>query len=231
MNVPATFDPVSGRVCQVKGFHDWSWARVQSAIAHKAGGKVMANINLEHAMMFGGQFVDVVCRERRSMDHDDERLSVHRMLMGGKPIALDVHVPPPATNRAWLREARRLLVFGMAPGGNSALWQELSVHMRLLARVAEAGWQPVPYARANGLWIERFGNRAGRMYLAVRNPGRQRRTAVLTLDAAALGLNLKRATVRQISPATTAAFTARGGKLMGRVNVAGQETIVLAVTY
>ena len=229
MDIPATFDPVSGRICQVKGFHDWAWVRVQSGIAHKAGGKVMANINLEHSMMYGGQFVDVVNRERRSIDHDDERLSIHQMLMGGKPIALDVHCQPSNDARAWMREARRILTFGMAPGCNGSRWQELREHMPLVARVGEAGWKPVPHARAKGLWIERYGNKPGRMYLTVRNAGKAAVKTVLTLDVKALGLNLKRVAVRQVSPEKAVKFAAKGDVLAGAVRVESQEMIVLAV--
>ncbi|GEM_PF-2107216 len=232
MDVPATFDPASGRVCQVKGFHDWTWLRGQSALAHRAGGRVMSNVNLEHAMMFGGPHLDVVFRERRADDHTDERLSVQRMLMGGKPIAFPGGSRAPDSAAAWVREARRLLAFGMAPGPKFSRWQELREHMPLFSRVAEAGWRPVPYARAKGLWIERFGDRPGRLFLAVRNCGQKPLASRLEIDLAGLGLakSAGRLAVRQVSPEAAVRLARSGAKLSGTVRVPGRETVVLELT-
>ena len=231
MDTPATFDPASGRVCQVKGFHDWAWVRVQSGIAHRAGGKVMSNVNLEHAMMFGGPHIDVIFRERRSMDHTDERLSVHRMLLGGKPIGFPGGRRAPDGIAEWLREARRLLTFGMAPGPKYERWSELRSFMPLFSRVAEAGWQPVPHARARGLWIERFGTKPGRLFLAVRNGGSKPVASKLEIDLAGLGLAGKggRLKVRQILPEAPLGFAGKGGTLSGQVRVPARDSVVLEV--
>lgn len=228
MDTPATYDPDSGRLCQVKGFHDCAWARLQSGLAHKAGGRVMANVNLEHAMMFGGQYVDVVFRERRSMDHDDERLSVHRMLMGPKPITFPGGRRAPRSARAWRREARRLLAFGMAPGTSPTLWRELREHMPWVDRIGQAGWQPIPYACAKGLWVERFGTKPGKLFLTVRNPGRKPVTTLLSVDLAGLGLARGRAPLlRQVSPAAPLRAKAARGRISVPLSLPARETVVL----
>jgi hypothetical protein len=180
-------------------------------------------------MMFGGQHIDVIFRERRSVDHTDERLSVHRMLLGPKPISFQGGGRQPGTPKAWTREARRLLVFGMAPGASLGNWEEVKAHMPVVGRVAAAGWRPVPYARAKGLWIERFGDKPGRMYFTVWNPGRKPVRAAIRIDARSLGLAAKRATVAQVSPDSAAKFSRNGDVLSMTAKVSGKEMIVLAV--
>ncbi len=231
MDTPATFDPASGRVCQVKGFTDCPWARRQSKLAWNAGGKVMANVNVEHAMMFGGQFIDVVFRERRPDDHDDERLSVHRMLLGPKPICFPGGRRSPKTARAWIGEARRLLTFAMPPGVAEARWKELKAIMPLFERVGGAGWRPVPYARAAGLWIERYGDRPGRLYLAIRNPGSRPVRGRLQIDLGGLGLErlADKIAVRQVSPEGPLRLAATGGRLVGQIAVPASETVIVAL--
>jgi hypothetical protein len=231
MDTPATFDPASGRICQVKGFHDWAWARYHTGLVHDAGGKVLSNVNLEGSMMYGGQFIDFIERERRPRDYSEERLSTHRMLLAGKPIAFCGGGWSPKTRRGWLAAARKLLLFGMSPGPLEERWRELRAHMPLLRRVAEAGWQPVPPARGAGLWIERFGTEPGRLYLTVRNTGKKPARTRLAIDLEGLGLDsgTGRLVVRQISPEAPVRFARRGKQLVGRVRVAAKETVVLAV--
>jgi hypothetical protein len=229
MDTPATFDPASGRVCQVKGFHDWAWVRVQSGIARRAGGLVMANVNLEHSMMFGGQFIDVIDRERRMEDYDEERLSTHRMLLGAKPVAFPGGGWAPKDRGEWLRQARKVLAFGMSPGATGERREEIKALMPAVRRVAEAGWRPVPHARAKGLWIERFGDRPGRLFFAVRNCAKKPLASRLEIDLAGLGLAgaAGRLVLRQISPERPVSFAQSGRNLAGRIAVPSRETLVL----
>jgi hypothetical protein len=230
MDVPATFDPDTGILCQVKGFHDCAWARVQTGLAHKAGGKVMANINLEHSMMFGGQYADVILRERRADDHDDERLSVHRMLMGQKPISFPGGGRAPGEAAAWRREAMRLLTFGMSPGVRESMWQELRVHMPWVAKVVGAGWQPVTYASAKGAWAERFGNRSGHLYFAVRNGGDALLRTKLIVDLQGLGLGKqKNLALMQVYPEKAIQYQTGGNVISASLQIPAGETAVILV--
>jgi hypothetical protein len=230
MEIPATFDPASGRLCQIKGFHDWAWARRHARRVHAAGGKILSNVNLEHAMMFGGQFLDFIERERRPRDYDEERLSTHRMLFGAKPIAFCGGGWSPKSRRAWIAAARKLLAFGMAPGPKAERWRELREFMPLLARVSAAGWQAVPHARAPGLWVERFGSRPGNLFLTVRNTGSRRIETRLRLDLAALGLrNARDVVLRQLSPEAELQIGASRGSLTAALRVAPRQTVVLAL--
>jgi hypothetical protein len=227
MDIPATFDPRTGRVCQVKGFHDWAWARYHVPIVHQGGGKVLANVNLEHSMMYLGQFLDVIERERNPARYDEERLSTQRMLVGAMPIAFPGGKWIAQDRKGWTREARKVMLFGMPPGAVIRRWRELREHMPLVSAIGEAGWRAVPHARAKGLWIERFGGRPGRLYLTVRNCGRRARRSQLDLDLAALGLGDRRVKLRQISPERELESRRRGGKLLAALSVPPRETVVL----
>ncbi len=229
MDIPATFDPQSGRICQVKGFHDWAWARYHTPMVHSGGGKVLANVNLEHSMMFLGQFLDVIERERNPAWYDEERLSTHRMLVGAMPISFPGGKWIAQGRKAWTAQARKVMLFGMPPGAVIKRWRELREHMPLVSAMGEAGWRPVPHARARGLWIERFGSRPGRLYLAVRNCGRGPSRSELSVDLQGLGLSGRRVKLTQISPEKDLGARRRGGKLVAALSVPPQETVVLKV--
>jgi hypothetical protein len=230
MDIPPTFDPDSGRLCQVKGFGDWAWARRHAKLVRNDGGHIMANVNLEYAMMFCHPYIDVIFRERALPDYDEERRSVHRMLTGGKPfcfIGSGLHDATPATVE---KMAERALLFGMAPGKNGGA-EFLRGIMPVLRRIAKAGWQPVPHATAAGLHVERFGQKRGRLYFALRNTGARSVESELVIDTKALGLDASRKplAVAALYGTEGSAFTTRGGSCRGSVALAPGRTCVLAV--
>jgi hypothetical protein len=228
MDVPATFDPESGHLCQIKGFGDWAWARDHGKLVHRDGGKIMANCNIEYAMMFCGPYIDVIFRERRLADNDEEQLSTHRMLLGAKPICFIGGGREPKEARRWKAMADRALLFGMSPG-ESRLHDELREHMPVMQKVAAAGWQAVPHARARGLWVERFGNKPGKLYFTVRNCGKSTRRTTLKIDLTALGLSGKRLGLEGLNGAEPGKPTIRGGRLTTRLSVKPERTAVLVL--
>jgi len=229
MDIPPTYDPESGRICQVKGFGDWAWARRHGKLVRDDGGVIMANCNLEYAMMFCGPYLDVIFRERRVADNDEEKLSVHRMLLGGKPVCFAGGWRMPRGPKPWARMAERALLFGMAPGGGGNR-EGLRRIAPVLRKIGRAGWRPVPYARAGGCWVERFGAKPGRLYFTVRNTGKKARSATLSIDLAALGLAGTRGlVVRDAFEDRALAFKAGKGGLSGRLTVDPGRTRVLTV--
>lgn len=228
-DIPATFDPATGRLCQVKGFTDCAFARDNAKQVRDRGGLIMANVNLEHSMLFGGQFVDVIFRERHPWNYDHERLSVHRLLLGGKPVFFGGGWFPKTRGR-WLAQADKLLAFGMAPGVQGSRRAELRELMPVMRRVAEAGYRYIPHASADGLWIERFGDRPGRLYFTLCNPAGRAKRSKVTIDLAALGLaDAGGVVVREIRGGMNVNFTRRGGKLSGTVSVSAKRTAVLEI--
>jgi len=169
-DIPVTFDPSTGELCQIVGFHDWSFAKHHSELIRNAEGLVMANINLEHAMMYCGSHLDVFVRERNVKDYDNERLSVIRMLAGKKPVSfLGSWQPREPEERE--KVVRRLMLFGIFPGSEKAEHERTlyKKYMPVLAGAAEAGWEPVTYARSDDILIERFGQQRGALFFTLEN--------------------------------------------------------------
>lgn len=197
VDVPLTFDPETGGLCQVKGFHDWEFASPFSRKVREAGGMVMANTTIEHSMMFLGSCIDVFIRERKIEDNDEERLSVMRALAGKKPVSFIGHWQP--RDEAGLKAAfHKALLFGIATGAKGCSKKEadgegaeravFKTRMPVFTIMTGAGWEPVTHARADGMLVERFGGRPGAFYFAVRNNGKEARAARLQLDGKSLGI-------------------------------------------
>lgn len=230
METPATFDPASGRVCQVKGFHDWRFAKDHATMVRQAGGTIMANSNLEHSMMYCGAHMDVIFRERRLADHDEERLSVHRMLLGSKPICFTGGRRQPKARAAWRRAAEKALLYAMAPG-ESSHYEDLAICIDLLRQLGAAGWQPVPHARADGLLVERYGQKRGKLFFAVRNPGGKSVAQRLTIDLAGLGFAAEKKawSVSELPDGAPRPCRIQRGRLTVTLNVGARRTLALAL--
>jgi hypothetical protein len=237
VDVPLTFDPETGGLCQVKGFGDWEFASPFARRVRAAGGIIMANTTIEHSMMFLGPQIDVFVRERHIADNDGERLSVMRMLAGRKPVTFIGQWQP--RDEAGLKAAlHKTLLFGIAPGAagpskknKDAEAAERSVfktRMPVLSAMAGAGWEPVTHARAEGLDLERFGSKPERLYFAVRNAGAEKRSGRIEIDAKALGLG-GGLTVREILEGRPVRAAAGTGSLAAEVEIGAGETLVLRV--
>jgi len=237
VDVPLTFDPETGGLCQVKGFGDWEFASPFARKVRAAGGIIMANATIEHSMMFLGPCIDVFVRERKIADNNEERLSVMRMLAGRKPVTFIGHWQP--RDETGLRAAlHKSMLFGIAPGASgpskknkdaeAAERAVFRTRMPVLSAMAAAGWEPVTHARAKGLDVERFGSKPGRLYFAVRNRGAAKRAGRVVIDAKALGLADKLA-VREILEGRPVRAVAGEGGLTVEVELNAGETLVLWV--
>jgi len=165
----------------------------------EAGGMIMANTTIEHSMMFLGSCIDVFVRERKIEDNNEERLSVMRALAGKKPVSFIGHWQP--RDETGLKKAfHKVLLFGIAPGAEGCSRNKeienaertvFKSRMPVFISMAGAGWEPVTYARADGLYVERFGTKPGSLFFAVRNAGTKKRTLSLQVDTKALGISGK----------------------------------------
>jgi hypothetical protein len=237
VSAPLTFDPRTGRLCQVKGFGDWEFASRFTPRVRAAGGFIMANTTIEQSMMFLGAHIDVFIRERALADNNEERLSVMRMLAGRKPVSFIGHWQP--RDEAGLREATdKALLFGIAPGADGPAKESeaveravLRTRMPVLAKMAAAGWQPVTCAEAKGLCIERFGAVPGSLFFAVGNRGGRKVAARVALDLRALGLGGQAASlqVSEILQGREVRIARSAGRLLVNVPVGPKETVVLSV--
>ncbi len=231
-SLPLTFDPASGEVCQVVGFHDWSFARHHATMIRDRGGLVMSNINLEHSMMYCGRWVDVHVRERHVVDYDEERLSVMRMLVCGKPVSF-LGSWQPKDSQGLEAVLRKLLIFGMCPGSARAEHERelYKKYIPVISRVAQAGWQPVTHARAEGLWLERFGAEPGALFFTAGNRGPRRLRGRVVIDADALGRanRLGELRVEEVLEGRPLKVDCSEHKLIVEVDFEPGETLVLVV--
>ncbi|MFW6107623.1 MAG: hypothetical protein ACOC70_00350 [bacterium] len=188
--VPLVFDAETGRLCIHNGFTHWAFAKMHAGMVRDKGGLIMSNCNLEQSMMLCGQFIDVFVKERPAKRWDDERLSVERMLAGPKPITF-IGGWQPAAGPALEATLRKLLLVGVMPGTRGTEEQRglMKKYTPVLQRVAEAGWQPVTCARADGLLVERFGREPGDLFFTVANRGDEPVDGTLRLDLAGLGID------------------------------------------
>lgn len=238
MRVPLTFDPLTGRLCQVKGFHDWEFASRFTRKVRAAGGFIMANTTIEQSMMFLGAHIDVFVRERNLTDNNAERLSIMRMLSGRKPVSFIGHWQP--RDAKGLREVtEKALLFGIAPGADgpgkaseAAERSVLGMCMPVLSKIASAGWQPVTHAKAKGLCVERFGKAPEKTFFAVGNRGAKKVSSLLSIDLKALGLDkrLTKLRIAEILQGREIRSIRRNGRLLVSVSVGPHETVVLAVS-
>jgi hypothetical protein len=65
--------------------------------------------------------------------------------------------------------------------------------MPSLVAMAEAGWEPVPYAQARvepegKIRVERFGPKGDELYFSLRNEGHKQTKVRLTIDTQTLGI-------------------------------------------
>jgi len=186
--IPVTFEPRSGMLCQVNGFTHWAFARLLSGKVRRRGGLIMANCNQVTSAMFCGQFIDVFFRERYLHKQSNERFFLFRAHTGRKPIC---HIGSSPNRGLAEREnqIRRALLFGIAPGTRMQD-EEREVcrkYLPVLARIGAAGWRPLTGARAEGLLVERFGEKPGELFFAVRNCGEKELSARMTVPSRLLG--------------------------------------------
>jgi len=233
--VPLTFDPDTGRLCQVNGFSHWKFAKVHSAMVHRAGGLIMSNVNLEQSAMYVGQSIDVFVKERHARDYDNERLWVTRMLAGRKPVCF-IGSWQPKDRRALEATTCKLLLFGIAPGarGTDSERTITRKYMPVLSRVAEAGWEPVTHARitGKGMYIERFGRKPGSLYFVAANRTKKKKSACIRIDRKISGISseTKGPDITELTKNRAVNYKVRDDHIEIRSAVAGNRAIVLSIS-
>jgi hypothetical protein len=245
--VPLVFDAETGRLCILNAFTHWAFAKMHSGMVRAKGGLIMCNCNLEQSMMLCGQFIDVFVKERPAKRWDDERLSVERMLAGKKPISF-LGGWQPKSGPALEATIRKLLLFGITPGttGRDEQRSLMKKYMPILARIAQAGWQPVTHARVTGVFVEpsdeeaskatpnvlveRFGEKSGDLYFTVANRTERELDARVTLDLDGLALGDANAVaVTEIVEKRPVKTSTQGDGFEAVLRMKPGETLVLAV--
>jgi len=225
-DVPLTFGSKSKRPCILQMFSTWEFTRFVSDDLHRRGRLLMANAVysggrwLAPLLDIGGTETGWL-REGKYTPMSDARLNLNRWLSGQKPYLLLMNVDFHAFDYDMVRSYfKRSLFYGMHPSLFNGTWWDAEkekwiplrywsdpeLHNRdrdlfvkytpIIRRVAEAGWEPMTYARSSdpeNVWVERWGNYAdGNLHFTVLNNSPGMKSTMVTLDHAALGIDTER---------------------------------------
>jgi len=222
---PLTFNPNTGRLCQLKVLHDWEFAKHHSQLVRKEGGLIMANIS-PLAALFYGQHIDVFVRESQARVFQDNGI-VMRLLIYQKPYAF--YRPPDDA-----KQVRLAMFYGFAPGIDATGEQMRPIaqqYMPVIQAIGRAGWEPITWASAPGLVVERFGRKPGQLYFTARYQDEDtgQKDAKLSIDSAALGIASDRITVKEIAEHRALEQELTEGRLVVSFKIKFEETLAFSV--
>jgi hypothetical protein len=201
---PLTFSGAHPRPAELGVWSQYEFAEYLARDLHGRGKLLMANIFTPTPVFFS-HLLDVLGHE--VWDKLDPNLPygvpppvmrAQRTLAYRKPYCwlMQFHPEVSAAERErWMQEAMLLGIFPNIVGGTTETAEYerfrplFRKYMPTMLALAEAGWEPVTYARSNApIWLERFGPKDGRLLLSVRNPGETEVLAHVTIDWPALGI-------------------------------------------
>jgi hypothetical protein len=186
-------------------------------------------------MLGAGENYDDDFAADASLSHD-RAIAYHRSVSFGNSGMLSAS-PEEAERRF------RLLLFynvfpGLFYGGEESLEQVRPAYRKyvpLMRAMAEAGWEPVTYARTDdpAVWVERYGPAAGgAVYFALRNSGKEARAVTLTVEPTAFGRFPRDLTaVSEVLSGQDLIPDRVAGKVLLRVEVAGEDTAVVKLSF
>lgn len=191
--------------CQLAGFAHYELYKAISDAMHSRGKLVLAN-TFPYAHLFVAHLLDVLgAGEAADLEsfHRADKLSFCRALAYRKPVShmnyayLKKDVALEEKERAIQRNLIYCVWPGTGDGGDPTCFEPIRPLLRkyvpIFRALAEAGWEPIPLARAKPpqILVERYGSPTqGKIYLAIHNPSYKPTTATVTLGgllAKALG--------------------------------------------
>ena len=223
---PLTFDGRTGRLCQLKALHDWTFAKAHAAMVRGKGGLTCANTSPMAALLYG-QYMDVLVREEPATNIHDDTGIVLRMLAYRKPVA---YYQPPEDAKG----VRLAMFYGFAPGIDATKEEMRPIakqYMPIIEKIDQAGWEPVTRAQGQGLQVERYGRKPGELYFTVRLEGERagRKEASLEIDAKGLGVDPAAVAVEEIADKREVKWKTEGRSLALQFRIESGETMVLAL--
>jgi hypothetical protein len=196
---PLTFD-CARRPTMHQVYSHVTFARHMAEWMHPSGRLVFGNC--APATCFAAPHLDIMGTELSWKQGEtwtpwpDAEFSFARFMSRGKPYCMLQYGN--LSVREQTRYVKRCLFYGVLPSNQAApsggwYWADpmiverhrpvFAAYVPIIIDVAEAGWQPLTLARTDdeSVWIERFGE-GGTFYLTLFNPGRERRSVMVTLD-------------------------------------------------
>ncbi|NOY80988.1 MAG: hypothetical protein GXP31_08280 [Kiritimatiellaeota bacterium] len=252
-DIPLVFDS-QGRVCQLGHFLAMELAMKTATDMHAAGKLLFANAVL-HRFPWPAGLLDVFGTEtnwRRAGKYEpdsDAKMLYWRAMCFKRPYLTLLNTRFEAFPHAWVEKYfARCCAYGVLPSmfspeasGSSSYWVNPEFYNRdrdlfkkyipVIRRIAEAGWEPIPWAEADdaAVWIERFGGGRPDAYLTVFNSGESHRSVTLRVNTPRL-LGPGAVRVTQLLPARQKIETAvdeRTANLRARLSLRPQQVTVL----
>jgi hypothetical protein len=210
-SVPLTFSSETMKPALSKGLAVFEFTKWFCDEVHRMGKLTFAN-GVPYRFTFLCPWLDVLgtetdwLHEGKYSPAPDTQMSLWRTMAGRKPYLLLMNTDYNAFTPEWVeRYFQRSLFYGFWPGmfshnaADNAYWQNprwynrdrplFKKYLPLVRRVAEAGWQRMPYAACDNdrIWVERFGPDAGgAVYFTLFNDTAGRQTGALRADIPAL---------------------------------------------
>lgn len=216
-SVPLTFDGDTGKPALFKGLAVFEFTHWFCGDVHALGKLTFAN-GVPYRFTYLCPWLDVLgtetdwLRNGKYTPPSDEQMSLWRTMAGSKPYLLLMNTDfdrftPDMVERYF----QRALFYGMFPSmfshnaADNPYWQNrkwyerdrplFKRYMPVIKRVAQAGWQPVTFAKCDfpDVLVERFGSVAnGPIYFTVLNDSDQPRHTRLTAELDRLGVKSPR---------------------------------------
>ncbi len=192
---PLTFSGAHPRPAELGVWSQYEFAEYIARDLHGRGRLLMANIFMPTPVFFS-HLLDVLGHEVWKGEPPPV-MRAQRTLAYRKPYCWLMQIKPEvsaADRERWMQEAMLLGIFPNIVGDTTEIAEYerfrplFRKYMPTMLTLAEAGWEPVTYARSDApIWLERFGPKDGRLLLSVRNPGESEVLAHVTIDWPALG--------------------------------------------
>lgn len=239
---PLTFSTGSRVPAQHKGLLAYEYTRWVSGQMHGMNKLLMAN-SVPYRFSYLTPWLDVMGTEAdwnpggQWRPDDDALMNLRRTMSGAKPYLLLQNTNYKQFSSQLVEKyMQRCLFYGIFPGffshdaASDPYWLNPAMYNRdrglfkkyvpLVKQVAEAGWQPLTYAKSKNpkLWLERFGS-GKEQYLTVRNDATARQGAAIELSSQ---INNFRTAVDLVSGAK---FPITNGQMV--INLMPEQTMAL----
>jgi len=210
-DTPLVFDS-AGRVCQFMLFPTLELAQEVAGRMHGQGKMTFAN-GTPRSFPWGAPWLDVMGHEinwapdGKYTPEPDAVMNYRRAICYQRPYLLLMHTNYEAFPTEWMELwMKRSTAYGFFPspsenlGAATEYWQNPKLYNRdrplfrkyvpVIQALSAAGWQPITYARSSNpqVYLERFGDPGGPLYVTVFNDSNQGQPVQVSLDAAGLGL-------------------------------------------
>jgi len=255
--IPLVFDS-NGRVCQYAMFTMVEFAKYVAEQMWSRGKMTFAN-GTPHAFPWGAAWLDVMGTEAawasswgtfgEYQPESDEDFNYWRALCYQRPYLLLLNTRFDLWKPEWFElYMKRSVAYGAFPSmfshnaSEDPYWQNPELYNRdrplfkkyipIVCALGAAGWEPVTFARSSDerVYVERFGRAPGPVYLTLLNDSAEPRSAVVSVDVAALGLDADRLDPVDLISGGRPAISRSAGVASFRLELAPQDAAVIELT-